>query len=74
MNNRSYTEKYYYNISMIDLTEKQKIEEFKTEITKTIINLTENHIQYHIEEFCNCEEFDRNIRLLIIIKTFLESL
>ena len=59
---------------MINLTEKQKIEKFKTEITKTIINLIENHIQYYIEEFCNCEEFDRNIRLLINIKTFLESL
>ena len=66
-------EKVCYNISMIDLTEKQKIEEFKTKITKTIINLTDNHIQYYIEEFCNCEEFDRTIRLLINIKT-LESL
>ena len=45
MNNISYAEKVCYNISMIDLTEKQKIEEFKTEIIKTIINLTENHIQ-----------------------------
>ena len=59
---------------MINLTEKQKIEEFKTEIIKTIINLTKNHIQYHIEEFCDCEKFDRIIRLLINIKTFLESL
>ena len=50
MNNISYAEKVCYNISMIDLTEKQKIEEFKTEIIKTIINLTENHIQYHMEE------------------------
>ena len=66
--------KVCYNISMIDLIEKQKIEEFKTEIIKTIINLIENHIQYHMEEFCNCEEFDRTIRLLINIKTFLESL
>ena len=32
MNNRRYTEKVCYNISMIDLTEKQKIEEFKIEI------------------------------------------
>ena len=74
MNNMSYAEKVCYNISMIDLTKTQKIEEFKIEITKTIINLTENHIQYHLEEFCNCEEFDRTIRLLINIKTFLESL
>ena len=59
---------------MIDLTEKQKIEEFKTEIIKKIINLTENHIQYHMEEFCDCEEFDRTIRLLTNIKAFLESL
>ena len=59
---------------MIDLTEKQKIEEFKTEITKTIINLTENHIQYHMEELCDCEEFDRTIRLLTNIKAFLESI
>ena len=74
MNNMSYAEKVCYNISMIDLTKTQKIEEFNIEITKTIINLTENHIQYHLEEFCNCEEFDRTIRLLINIKTFLESL
>ena len=59
---------------MIDLTEKQKIEEFKTKITKTIINLTENHIQYHMEELCDCEEFDRTIRLLTNIKAFLESI
>ena len=59
---------------MIDLTKKQKIEEFKTEIIKTIINLTENHIQYHMEEFRDCEEFDRTIRLLTNIKAFLESL
>ena len=39
-NNRSYVEKVFYNISMIDLTENIKIEEFKTEITKIIINLT----------------------------------
>ena len=74
MNNRSYAENVCYNISKIDLTEKQKIEEFKTEITKTIINLTENHIQYHMEELCDCEEFDRTIRLLTNIKAFLESL
>ena len=59
---------------MIDLTEKQKIEEFKTEIIKTIINLTENHIQYHMEELRDFEEFDRTIRLLTNIKAFLESL
>ena len=59
---------------MRNLTEKQKIKEFKTEITKIIINLMENHIQYHIEEFCDYEEFDRTIRLLTNIKTFLESL
>ena len=74
MNNRSYAEKVCYNINMIDLTKKQKIEEFKTEITKTIINLTKNHIQYHMEEFCDCEEFDKTIRLLTNIKAFLKSL
>ena len=63
-----------YNISMIDLIEKQKIEELKTEITKTIINLTKNDIQYHMEEFCDCEEFYRMIRLLTNVKAFLESL
>ena len=73
-NNRSYVEKVYYNISMIDLTENKKIEEFKTEITKIIINLTQNHIENHIEEFCDFEEFDRIIILLINIKTFLETL
>ena len=40
---------------MIDITEKQNIEEFKTKITKTIINLIENHIQYHTKEFYDCE-------------------
>ena len=54
MNNRSYTEKICYNINMIYLTEKQKIEEFKIKITKIIINLTDNYNRYHIEEFCNC--------------------
>ena len=39
-NNRSYVENVCYNISMIDLTENKKLEEFKTEITKAIINLT----------------------------------
>ena len=61
-NNRSYAENVCHNISMIDLTENPKIEEFKTKITKTIINLTENHIKYHMEEFCDCEEFNRTIR------------
>ena len=74
MNNRSYAEKVCYNISMIDLTEKQKIEEFKNEITKTIINLIENHIKYHMEELCDCEELNKTIRLLTNIKAFLESL
>ena len=74
MNNRSYAENVCYNINMMDLTEKQKIEEFKIEITKTIINLIENHIQYHMEAFCDCEEFDRTTRLLTNIKAFLESL
>ena len=69
-NNISYAEKVCYNISMIDLTENRKIEEFKTEITKTVINLTQNHI----EEFCDCEEFDRTIRLLTNIKAFLETI
>ena len=73
-NNRSYAEKVCYNISMIDLTENRKIEEFKTEITNRIINLTQNHIENHIEEFCDCEEFDRTIRLLTNIKIFLENL
>ena len=62
MINISYVENVCYNISMIGLTGKQNIEEFKIEITKTIINLTENHIQYHMEELCDCEEFDRTIR------------
>ena len=73
-NNRSYAEKVCYNISMIDLTDNSHIEEFKTEITKAVINLTQNHIEYHIEEFCDCEEFDRTIRLLTNIKEFLENL
>ena len=73
-NNRSYAEKVCYNISMIDLTKNRKIEEFKTEITKTVINLTQNHIENHIEEFCDCEEFDRTIRLLTNIKAFLKIL
>ena len=73
-NNRSYAEKVCYNISMIDLTNNSSIEEFKTEITKAVINLTQNHIEYHIEEFCDCEEFDRIIRLLTNIKVFLENL
>ena len=61
---------------MIVLTEKHKIEEFKTEITKTIINLTRNHNQYHVEEFeyYNYEETHKIIRLLNNIRTFLESL
>ena len=73
-NNRSYAEKVCYNISMIDLTDNRYIEEFKTEITKAVINLTQNHIEYHIERFCDCEEYDRTIRLLNNIKMFLESL
>ena len=73
-NNRSYAEKVCYNISMIDLTDNIYIEEFKTEITKSVINLTQNHIEYHIEQFCDCEEYDRTIRLLNNIKMFLESL
>ena len=68
-NNRTYAEKVCYNISMIDLTENRKIEEFKTEITKTIINLTQNHI----EELCDYEEFDRTIRLLTNIKSILRN-
>ena len=73
-NNRSYAEKVCYNISMIDLTDNRYIEEFKTEITKSVINLTQNHIEYHIERFCDCEEYDRTIRLLNNIKMFLERL
>ena len=74
MNNRRYTKNVCYNVNMIDLTEEQKIKEFKTQITKTIINLIDNHNQYNTEEFCNCEEIGRTIRLLINIKTLLESL
>ena len=61
MNNKSYSKFFCYNISMIDLTKKHKIEEFKTEITKIIINLTRNHDQYHVEEFeyCNYEKTHR---------------
>ena len=73
-NNRRYTEKVCYNISMIDLTDNSSIEEFKTEITKAVINLTQNHIEYHIKEFCDCEKFNRTIRLLAYIKVFLENL
>ena len=73
-NNRSYAEKVCYNISMIDLTDNRYIEEFKTEITKAVINLTQNHIEYHIEQLCDCEEYDRAIRLLNNIKVFLENL
>ena len=73
-NNRSYAEKVCYNISMIDLTDNRYIEEFKTEITKAVINLTQNHIEYHIERFCDCEEIERTIRLLNNIKVFLENL
>ena len=40
MNNRTYTEKIYDNISIIYLIETQKIEEFNIKIIKTIINLT----------------------------------
>ena len=73
-NNRSYVEKVCYNISMMDLTDNRYIEEFKEEITKSVINLTQNHIEYHIERFCDCEEYDRTIRLLTNIKVFLENL
>ena len=73
-NNRSYAEKVCYNISLIDLTDNIYIEEFKTEITKAVINLTQNHFEYHIEQFCDCEEYDRTIRLLNNIKVFLENL
>ena len=73
-NNISYAEKVCYIISMIDLTDNRYIEEFKSEITKSVINLTQNHIEYHIERFCDCEEYDRIIRLLNNIKMFLENL
>ena len=73
-NNRSYAEKVCYNISMIDLTDNRRTEKFKTEITKAVINLTQNHIEYHIEQLCDCEEYDRTIRLLNNIKVFLENL
>ena len=61
---------------MIDLIEKHKIKEFKTEITKTIIKLTRNHDQNHIEEFkyYNYEKNHETIRLLNNIRTCLESL
>ena len=74
MNNGSYIEKVCYNINMMDLFEKQKIEEFKMEIIKTIINLIDNHNQYHIEEFCNCEEIYLIIRLTENIRIFLKLL
>ena len=74
MNNISYIEKVCYNIIMIDLIEKQKIKEFKIEIIKIIINLTDNHNQYYIEEFCNYEKIYLTIRLLENIRIFLESL
>ena len=51
IHNRNYIEKVCYNISMIDLIEKHKIKEFKTEITKTIIKLIRNHDKYHVDEF-----------------------
>ena len=73
-NNRSYAEKVCYNISMIDLTDNRQIEEFKAEITKAVINLTQNHIEYHIERFCDCEEIEKTIILLNNIKVFLENL
>ena len=73
-NNRSYAENVCYNISMIDLTDNRYIEEFKTEITKALINLTQNHIEYHIKQLCDCGEYDRAIRLLNNIKVFLENL
>ena len=73
-NNRSYAEKVCYNISMMNLTDNRYIEEFKEEITKSVINLTQNHIEYHIERFCDCEEYGRTIRLLTNIKVFLENL
>ena len=73
-NNRSYAEKVCYNISMMDLTDNKYIEEFKEEISKSVINLTQNHIEYHIERFCDCEEYYRTIRLLTNIKVFLENL
>ena len=47
MNNISYTKKVCYNISIIDLTETNRIEEFKAKI----INLTDNYNYYRIEEF-----------------------
>ena len=59
---------------MIDLTNNRYIEEFKTEITKAVINLTQNHIEYHIGRFSDCEEIERTIRLLNNIKVFLENL
>ena len=74
INNKRYTEKVCYNISMIDLIEVNNIEELKIEITKTIIHLTKNHDQYHIEEFYNCEQIFRTIRLLDNMRTLLESL
>ena len=73
-NNRIYAEKVCYNISMIDLTDNRYIEEFQEEITKSVINLTQNHIEYHIDQFCDCEEYDRTIRLLNNIRAFLENL
>ena len=59
---------------MIDLIDNRYIKDFKAEITKAVINLIQNHIEYHIERFCDCEEYDRTIRLLNNIKIFLENL
>ena len=61
---------------MINLIEKHKIEEFKTKITKIIMNLTDNYNLYHMEEFdyCNCEEIYLTIRLLDNIRIVLELL
>ena len=71
MNNKSYAKNIYYNISMINIIENRKIKSFKTEITKIIINLIKNNIEYHMEELYDYEEFDKMIRLLTNIKAFL---
>ena len=61
---------------MINLTEKNEIENFKIEISKSIINLTKNHDQYHIKEFkyYNCEETYKMTTLLNNIRILLDFL
>ena len=57
-NNISYTEKVCYNINIIDLTETNRIEEFKAKI----INLIDNYNYYNIEEFEYCD-YEKTLEL-----------